>query len=319
MIQFVGTVLLGIAMGRGDLVEQGKLEVQGSLRGGTDLSAVERCGDLLLIVADESQQLQVLRKKGARQYQVEHNIPLSEGDRELDLEAIAVHGQTCWALGSHALKRPRIDDDARLATNRRKILEVKHEPTRDCLFRFELDDNGLPGPIVRINLRPIFENDPVLAPFARIPGKENGLDFEGMTWHDGRLFLGLRSPVLRGNFAVVMVLNPDAPEQYQLRYLDIRGFGIRALASVAGGLLGIAGPINGLDEDHRLFFWDGEDGLPGKDVASPETRWYGKIPGPKKGKAEGLAVLAEHDDHVRILVVYDGVKGGQPSLFDVPR
>ncbi len=57
------------------------------------------------------------------------------------------------------------------------------------------------------DLRDLLEDDEHLAPFLAIPGKDNGLDVEGIAVRGDRVLLGLRGPVLRG-WALVLELRP---------------------------------------------------------------------------------------------------------------
>src|SRR5512141_1438607 len=51
--------------------------------------------------------------------------------------------------------------------------------------------------------------DEHFAPFAEIPGKDNGLDIEGLAVTGNRVLLGLRGPVLRG-WACVLELDVES-------------------------------------------------------------------------------------------------------------
>ena len=51
------------------------------------------------------------------------------------------------------------------------------------------------------------EEDEHLRRFLRLPGKDNGFDVEGLSAAGGRLYLGLRGPVLHG-WAVVLAVQP---------------------------------------------------------------------------------------------------------------
>ncbi|MFO0119910.1 MAG: DUF3616 domain-containing protein, partial [Cyanobium sp.] len=60
-------------------------------------------------------------------------------------------------------------------------------------------------------LSQVLAADPLIAPFLKIPSKENGLDIEGIAARAERLLVGLRGPVLRG-IALVLDLHLDGIE-----------------------------------------------------------------------------------------------------------
>jgi hypothetical protein len=185
------------------------------------------------------------------------------------------------------------------------------------LFRIKLDDAGQLAAKESIDLRDILENDEILGPFFSVPGKENGIDIEGIAVKDGRLFVGFRGPVLRGNFVPVLAFRFEEPDDYELLFVQLGGRGIRDLASVEDGFLIVAGAIGDGDASYQLCLWNGEDGVPG------EGGWDGKII--KIGelatnlgvKPEGLTVTAETPDEWRLLVVTDGQASA--SEWSVPK
>ena len=113
-----------------------------------------------------------------------------------------------------------------------------------------------------ISLRPILERDPVLGPFTRIPGKENGVNLEGIAVHDSKLYVGFRSPVLREGYVPVMVFSFDEPEKYALRYVQLGGRGIRSMARVEGGFLLLARSAQSGGRRYGVYLWDGSDQVP---------------------------------------------------------
>jgi len=115
-------------------------------------------------------------------------------------------------------------------------------------------------------------DDEHLAPFLTIPGKDNGFDIEGLAVADGRVFLGLRGPVLRG-WAVILELEPhadaDFPDTLELKniapdkrpylkhFLQLGGLGVRDLCRQGDDLLILAGPSMDLDGPVRVLRWQG--------------------------------------------------------------
>lgn len=331
--------LLGSASGPsridGQLIPLGSVELRGAIEGDEDLSAVQAIGDRLIVVSDETRGFQVLEREAPDRYRVhETRELLGPGSTELDLEALAFDGEALFLLGSHSVARRRVRDDRSYEQNRQRIETVKIEASRDHLFRLEWPGppgGGLEsGPAPSRSLRTLLANHPILRGFSAVPSKENGIDFEGMAAVDGRVFLGLRGPVLRGNYAPVLSLEwgeiedcsedfAGHPEACRLLFVDLGGLGTRSLHRVERGFLLVAGAVGDGEAPYVLFFWDGEDCLPADDVSSCELLPLGSIPVPDGGKAEGLAVLDESSDGWEILVVYDGVEDGEPMRFRVPR
>ena len=149
------------------------------------------------------------------------------------------------------------------------------------------------------------QKDPLLHTFVGLPSKENGIDIESMAYHDERLYLGFRGPVLRGNYVTVMVLQFDHPKRYVLRFVRLQGQGIRDMVALEGGFLIVSGPVNDAPGPFRLWWWDGEDQIPGKDRRVRETELLGAVSTPGGAKAEGLALLGRSGDLAEVILVYE--------------
>lgn len=313
------TAAAALAQSGPTLAPVGKLELEGKMRDAKQISAVALSGRWVLFGGDEGRGVQPFRRLGGSRLEAEKVLSLVPSGGELDVEGIACRGATCYVLGSHALVRKKLDDDKKQESNRKQLADVEHEPSRDHLFRFTLSADGKADAVRSINLRQLLGVDPVLAPFLRIPSKENGLDLEGLAVVGDDLYIGMRGPVLRGNLAPVMRLQFDNPRDYELRYVPLDGLGIRELAPVSDGFLLIAGPVGDAPLPCRLYHWDGRDGLPGKDAPASQPTLLGEFPRVDDGKAEGLAVLSESPTEYSLLVVFDGAKEGGPTVFKVPK
>ncbi|MFV2066676.1 MAG: DUF3616 domain-containing protein [Pirellulales bacterium] len=300
------------------------IEFQGAIIEREDLSAVAVWNRGLIVASDERAALQRLDPVDGRNrcYRAVQTIRLDREKVEVDVEGLATDRDTIYVLGSHSLIRPRIDRKKDLRSTRkeivRRLLAVVSEPSRDQVFRIRLtpDGRGLRS-FERITLRSLIAGDPLLARFASIPGKENGIDLEGLAVADGKLIVGCRGPVLRANFVPVLLIDFDRPRNYQMKLIRLDGRGIRSLARVSNGFLLIGGPVGDGDAPFLLYHWDGGDQTPGQNVAQGRVVRLATVPSKPLGRPEGLAVLEETADSYRLLVVYDGVPRGGPIEWRV--
>ncbi len=240
-----------------------------------------------------------------------------------------------WAVGSHSLRRKRVKAKHDGAKALERLATVEGQANRQVLLRVPLQEvDGLPRPVreTRVDgevhraaafgsrgkdIRDLLEDDEHLAPFLPIPGKDNGLDVEGIAVRGDRVLLGLRGPVLRG-WAVVLELRPyvdeDEPDRLRLhelddgrRYrkhvLDLAGLGVRDLCPHGDDLLVLAGPTMDLDGPVRVHRWHGAMTVEAPAVVRGKalTREVELPYGEGCDHAEGIGLL----DDDRLLVVYD--------------
>lgn len=308
----------------GQLEPLGILEIEGELDFEYDVSGVAATESLLVFAVDEGARLQVLKAKSDH-WEVGPRIPMrgAHDDGEIDLEALARDGEVFYATGSHCWTRKSVKPDKSYAKNRERLATVEAEPDRDGLFRFRLDpETGeLDSKVESLSLRRILEKDDYLGRFTDVPSKENGVDVEGLAVAGGRLYVGFRGPVLRGGYTPVMVLDFDAPGDYELRFVQLDGRGVRGLARVRDGFLILAGPVGDSDLSYRLYHWDGRDCVPGDDREHPLGRTVdlGTVPTWTGSKAEGVAVLEESNDATDVLIVFDSAPKGNPTRFRISR
>lgn len=302
-----------------------------------NLSAIHTHGRYLWIAGDETatvERLTCAEPHQPREYREHRTFPLADlvalpggPHDEVDVEGMAFVNGNLWVVGSHSAKRKKLkrkhsDDKAvtRLAT-------VSAEPARRLLARLAIDDD-VPVPVAkdgrrslalgRPDLYDLLADDIHLAPFVDIPGKDNGLDIEGIAVHGEpgaeRVYLGMRGPVLRG-WATVLQLEPRAGDDalelaevaggaaYAKHFLDLDGLGVRDLCEHGDDLLVLAGPSMDLDGPVRVYRWPRAAHLDaGEIVHRDELELVLDLPyGDGDDHAEGIALLP--DD--RLLVVYD--------------
>jgi hypothetical protein len=108
---------------------------------------------------------------------------------------------------------------------------------------------------------------------------------------------------------------------YALHKLRIgEGLGIREIVAARTGFLIVAGNAGAepsekftesenyeKDREFSLVFWDGK---------GSEVRRIGSIPDPP-GKAEAMTILEESASEITVLILFDGPKGGRPSVYRI--
>jgi hypothetical protein len=285
-----------------------EIALSGEIDAATQLSGAAVAGEFLVLGADEGHLLQVLARTGdGRGWSLLRSKALAREDQETDIEAIAWGDGYLFVIGSHSTQRRVARPDLSARRNRERMLEVRRDDARNRLFRIPFDRaTGRLGKAETLNLNKRLRKDPLLHLFHGIPGKENGIDLEGLAYRDGELTVGFRGPVLRGNFVPVMHLPFDHPKRYRLSLVRLEGQGIRDLVALAGGgYLLLSGPVNDAPGPFRLWWWDGQDQVSGKDREIVPTLPLGEISTPGGAKAEGLALAAEHEDSADVIVVYE--------------
>ena len=312
-----------------------------------NISGVAAKGGILVVGADEGGDILVFKKKDELKYSEAAHvcIPLDGkkcGDArkgaEIDIEDIAWGNKYLYVVGSHSIARKKVKSKKSPEENRQRLETIKIEPTRDQLFRIELDKDGKVAEgtkIQQINLRKLLNNHRVLSLFTPIPSKENGIDIEGLAvkevdGHD-QLYIGFRGPVLRGNHALVMVLEfkggkfkesnikQDA-EHLKVHYLNLGGRGVRGMTELeSGGFLLLTGPVGDAllgdgKSRYQVVFWNGKE----DDLSGVARKSLCNVPAPDGSKAEGIELLNKNKtatEVYRFVVVYDGAKKGGATVF----
>lgn len=315
----------------------------------TNLSAVRSDGGVLWVAGDETATVERLTadnpeepQRYAQQasYRLAEfvHLPGTDAEEEADIEGLARHGSFLWAIGSHGLRRKQIKAKHSGEKALHRLAQVSGQANRQVLIRLpvglvdgvptlvrELEQDGVRHRAAAFgthgtDLRDILADDEHLGPFLPLPGKDNGLDVEGIAVAGPRVYLGLRGPVLRG-WAIVLELRPEVdprePDRlrlalfddgrpYRKHVLDLRGLGVRDLCPHGDDLLVLAGPTMDLDGPVHVFRWHGalsvkmpqvvRDGLLTRELDLPFGDGY--------DHAEGIGLLGSAESP-RLLVVYD--------------
>jgi hypothetical protein len=314
----------------------------------TNLSAVRVDGGVLWIAGDETASVERLvadDPTAPTEYADEQtfrladlvDLPGEDADEEADIEGLARTGHFLWAAGSHSLRRRQIKDRHTGGKALKRLARVEGQANRQILVRLPIAEvDGLPTPVREVvvdgerhcaawldrrdELRRLLRDDDHLAPFLPIPGKDNGLDVEGIAVIGERVYLGLRGPVLRG-WAFVLELRPEvlAGEPHRLRLrlfddglpyrkhvLDLDGLGVRDLCPAGDDLLVLAGPTMNLDGPVRIYRWHGacRVDMPAIVRGTVLTRDLELTYGEGDDHAEGLGLIGAPENGTA-LVVYD--------------
>jgi hypothetical protein len=313
-----------------------------------DLSAVTRAGAGLFLACDEAAGVERLTRQSDGRFADHQNMPLASffdlpggPDQEMDIEGLATAGGYLWIVGSHALKRKKLKHgETPKADLLQDLGELVREPNRFFLGRVPLQEESpgtfaLTGRIgdrspaclrmggARGGLARWLSKDPLLAPFLKIPAKENGLDIEGIAVVANRVWLGLRGPVLSGHAVVLELLLKETgsgdlkpkrlkPEgrRYRRHLLDTGGLGIRDLRLDGEDLLLLVGPTMALEGTAHVLRWrgaihDATEGL----VARDRLETIADLPYSRDADhPEGLELWPEAGPGA-LLVVFDAPAG----------
>ena len=345
----VPLLLAGVGAARADETEWpiegrlfGKLEPGGNgkkldFKTARDISGIA-CEDgtalprLCLIADDESQGVQIVM---ARRHEGEAGafIPLI-ADRlggeplSLDAEGVAYADGAFYVIGSHG--RPRRESDPAAANIRAKatwrVFRIRFVPGS---VNRSGDIRG-PRPAVEVStdLPAFLRSVPQLA--GAFDGKlaEHGLNLEGVAVHEGRLFAGLRAPVVEGRAAVVAVplaaLFGGEPGKAELITYDLgkdtlgAPRGIRDLIAFGGGFLILAGPQ--LDPPAGRAVAYGDYAVYRTATAGAGATLVANLPAfGGEGKPEALLPLKHEGGALRAVLLFDGPRegGGRMVSFEI--
>lgn len=316
------------------------------------LSTGLRTGDNLWLSCDERTTIERLTVDsdgsfaGHQSFDLRDYLELPDGDNsEVDIEGMGTTDHYIWIIGSHSLKRKKPRGHDSVEKQMKRLAKIQNDPNRYLLARipFLLDEESgqyvlhkkcehpdQPGHILRAAqlhgnktsslLTDVLQKDEHIAPFLTIPGKDNGLDVEGLTTSGERIFIGLRGPVLRG-WAIVLEIETEEDDKGQLHlkqltekrsykkhFLHLKGKGIRELRIFGEDMYILAGPTMDQDGVIAIYRWPNALQQTKEEcmVHTKELERLCEVPhgsGAESGKdkAEGLAIY----DEKHALVVFD--------------
>jgi hypothetical protein len=310
-----------------------------------DLSAIACAGSCVFLACDEAAGIERLTRGADGRYGDHQHISLTSffdlpggPDEEMDIEGLAVADGYLWIVGSHSLKRKKPEgEDAGGAEALARMEEVKREANRFFLGRVPVEEN-VPGVFAlqaKVGDRQTaclstgkggglarwLRKDQHLAPFLKVPAKENGLDIEGIAVRGERVWLGLRGPVLGGHAVVLdlvlkepkrgrlkpRAIGPDG-RRYRKHLLDTGGLGIRDLRLDGEDLLLLVGPTMALEGTAHVLRWHG--------AVADETE--GMIPARRLELVADLPYRRETDHPEGLELWPDGGSGAFLVVYDAP-
>jgi hypothetical protein len=338
------------------------------------LSAVVQTGPHLWLGCDETATLERVTRLDDGSYGDHRTYRIADvldlpggGDGEVDVEGLAWAPPYLWLVGSHGRKRGKPDPDEGVEKAFKELADVDQDDNRYLLARIPLEDDPQGGGLVPRRACPdprdpsatltaarlkgkgqqnalmrAIADDEHLRRYLKVPGKDNGFDVEGLAAADGRLFLGLRGPVVRG-WAVVLEVQPaqgSRPERLKLKrigpdgrryrkhFLDLDGLGVREITAEGDDLLVLAGPTMAVRAPATLFRWKGaqkleEDSITGHDQLEHLLDLPHDVDG-GEDHPEGICCLQDDGSPgTEVLVVYDsggpGRQDGNAVVADVFR
>ena len=287
---------------------------------------------LCLVADDETQGAQIVILKDGKLVAGDF-IKLTDAQHagkplELDAEGVAFENGSFYVVGSHG--RPRHNDDPK----KEAASNAKAQATRQ-IFRITLDVSSVDMKTGKLVSQPAIKPSNELSGILQHQGdlsssfdralEDNGLTVEGIAVRDGRLYVGMRGPVLGTDAAVLSVPlsavfeGQQAPSKLHRLALEKDTLdhprGVRDITRYANGFLVLAGPVNDPPKDreiqpsdYSIYVWDGEGGL----ERVRHIPAFGK-----KVKPEALLPLDGDAQRVRVLLLFDGPQEGAPRPLEV--
>lgn len=238
---------------------------------------------------------------------------------EVDLEGLAVDSESAElvAIGSHSRSRKKYKpEDREVGENLEKLREYKKYddvrcPPRHRLYLSEIENDGDLKLSERARkLRPAMEKEEVLSRFLTVPGKENGVDIEGLAYKNGKLFAGFRGPVIRHNLVPIFEFAFDGPEdEADTQFIELGGRGVRGLTAIDDGFFVLGGPVGDGDTSFQLYHWNGKSVIGGTDkpVGGKVTKLC-EVPRFGVAKPEGITARKLTTGEYELLIVYDATR-----------
>ena len=332
------------------------LEFEGDSRKLTEsLSATVIVGKHLWVASDELTSVERLTNDNGDSFKHHKQFPLkdlielpaagTDADQEIDIEGLDHQNSYLWLVGSHSIKRKKVEKGGSDSNEKkiRRLAKTEIEGNRFLLARIplnasgelvsEMPDIGDPQKILKAAqlagdsksnelidaIKSPAPGDPHFAGFLSVPGKDNGFDIEGLAVDGDRIFMGLRGPVLRGWAGIlevsVSVEGPDRlklgeigpnGKRYKKHFLELNGLGVRDLCIVGSDMLILAGPTMNLDGPVVVSRWPNAFTDQGEQlVFADQLQPLFTVPHGTGTDHAEGMALISDGDSQRLLIVYD--------------
>lgn len=210
-----------------------------------EASAVTKVGSTIIIAGDEEpKSLWLMNDKS------ELTKTQVKGGEWNDLEGLAaIDDKSFYAMTSHGLTKK-----GKRKPEREKLLLISFEGSLSVKQSWTLRDS-----ILKYLEKNLSAQVDVKKAATAVPD-EGGLNIEGLAYHQGKIIIGLRSPLTKSGEAIVMILSASDPKILSHKVLDLEGKGIRSLESADQGLLAISGSASDAQEKFGLHTLNLESG-----------------------------------------------------------
>ena len=237
---------------------------------------------------------------------------------ELDGEGVAFADGYFYVIGSHGKPRKKKKTPEEIAAR------IKADSK---LIRFRLDGMKARDLAVSTALGNLIAANQVFNESRDKELEDGGITVEGVAVVGDRLYAGFRGPLIGPDQSQAVIMSValghmfgDAPAQAELQPFalgDDRG--VRDLAVIDNGILILAGPAKSKRGTYSIFWWDGQksDVKNLKDLPNYPGDELDDDGKPVQLKPEALLVLARNGNMLRVLVLMDSAKGGNPREFEV--
>jgi hypothetical protein len=295
-----------------------RLSVSGDFAGGSEMSGLASAdGRRFVFVSNETRVAQVATIDfAAKKIAVGATLafPGAPGEDEMDLEGVACDPATgfYFVTGSHCVSKKK----------------AKPRVEQQLLFRFKLDEAGGMTDYRLGSLTTVLQSLPEVSASIGQPLQEFGLNIEGLAHWNGKLWVGLRAPLVADK-ALLVEMDPTAPfsatppagtKVHQIALGKRQG--VRDLAAAKNGLVIVSG-ASGAPKSDKLPASSGWDG----DTAFGLWSWAGPGQEAKQlaelekqaGGVEGVYVVSESETDYQTLLLRDGQANGGPQLLSVSK
>ncbi|MET4358328.1 hypothetical protein ABIC08_008305 [Bradyrhizobium sp. RT9b] len=232
--------------------------------------------------------------------------------KDLDGEAVALDDKYFYVVGSHGCSR----NSNKFRASSFILTRIPIDVVRTAAaVPNNIDEVGPKSTSYRLSEALLAA--PTLGPFYALDlMTKNGLNIEGLAIFGGKLYAGLRAPVI-GKKAYLVAVDRDwlfdadqpiAKADIREIDLDLGGRGIRDLAVLSDGrLLALGGPAQADDLSFAFYIVE-----PASKTVTPIVDL---VDIPDGGKAEALQILAQGPTSLDLLVLFDSAKGGAPRRY----